>query len=51
MLSLLSIDLCRKTIQAVTLWKEGAGSLLYWRMKLVSELEHIHQGDEAGKPY
>jgi hypothetical protein len=39
--SYLSIDLCKKTIQAVTLWEEGAGSPLYWRRKLVSGFDHM----------
>jgi len=29
--AMLSVELCRKTIQAVTLWEEGANSSLYWR--------------------
>jgi hypothetical protein len=41
MSSHLSIELCRKTIQAVTLWEEGSGSPLYWRKKLVSGLDHM----------
>ena len=37
----LSIDLCRKTIQSITLWEEGRGSPLYWRRKLVSGIDHL----------
>jgi len=39
--AMLSIELCRKTIQAVTLWEEGAESPLYWRRKLVSGIDHM----------
>jgi len=39
--AMLSIELCRKTIQAVTLWEEGAASPLYWRRKLVSGIDHL----------
>jgi hypothetical protein len=41
MTSHLSIELCRKTIQAITLWEEGAESPLYWRRKLVSGIDHM----------
>jgi hypothetical protein len=37
----LSIDLCRKTIQSITLWEEGRDSPLYWRRKLVSGIDHL----------
>lgn len=37
----LSIDLCRKTIQSITLWEEGRDSPLYWRRKLVSGVDHM----------
>ncbi len=37
----LSIDLCRKTIQSITLWEEGRDSSLYWRRKLVSGIDHL----------
>jgi hypothetical protein len=39
--SLLSIELCRKTIQSVTLWEEGYESPLYWRRKLVTGIDHM----------
>ena len=39
--SLLSVELCRKTVQAVTLWEEGYESPLYWRRKLVSGIDHL----------
>ena len=39
--AMLSVELCRKTIQAVTLWEEGAESPLYWRRKLVSGIDHM----------
>lgn len=41
MVSHLSIDLCRKTIQSMTLWEEGKDSPLYWRRKLVSGIDHM----------
>lgn len=37
----LAIDLCRKTIQSITLWEEGRDSPLYWRRKLVSGVDHL----------
>ena len=37
----LSVDLCRKTIQCVTLWEQGHDSPLYWRRKLVSGIDHM----------
>jgi hypothetical protein len=37
----LSIDLCRKAIQSITLWEEGRDSPLYWRRKLVSGVDHL----------
>ncbi len=39
--SLLSVELCRKTIQCITLWEEGPGSPLFWRRKLVSGIDHL----------
>jgi hypothetical protein len=39
--AMLSIELCRKTVQAVTLWEEGIESPLYWRRKLVSGIDHM----------
>jgi hypothetical protein len=39
--AMLSVELCRKTVQAVTLWEEGAESPLYWRRKLVSGIDHM----------
>ena len=39
--AMLSIELCRKTIQAVTIWEEGVQSPLYWRRKLVSGIDHM----------
>jgi hypothetical protein len=32
-------DICRKTIQAIVLWKEGADSPKYWRKKLLSGVD------------
>ena len=37
----MSIDLCRKAIQSITLWEEGRDSPLYWRRKLVSGIDHL----------
>ena len=37
----LSIDLCRKAVQSITLWEEGRDSPLYWRRKLVSGIDHL----------
>lgn len=34
-----TVDICRKTIQAIMLWKEGADSPKYWRKKLLSGVE------------
>lgn len=39
--AMLSIELCRKTIQCITLWEEGHDSPLYWRRKLVSGIDHM----------
>ncbi|WP_152976354.1 hypothetical protein [Methyloglobulus morosus] len=39
--SLLSIELCRKTIQSITIWEEGYESPLFWRRKLVTGVDHM----------
>jgi hypothetical protein len=35
----MAADICRKTIQAILLWKEGADSPKYWRKKLLSGVD------------
>jgi transposase len=35
----MAIDLCKKTIQAITIWLEGEQSAKYWRIKDLSGLE------------
>jgi hypothetical protein len=35
----MATDICRKTIQAILLWKEGPDSAKYWRKKLLSGVD------------
>jgi len=36
----MSIDLCKKTIQAISLWEEGAQSAKYWRKRDLTGIDH-----------
>jgi len=39
--SKLAIDLCRKTVHAVTLWEEGVESTKYWRRYKLGGVDHL----------
>jgi len=41
MSSLMSIELCKKTMQAILLWEEGKDSPKYWRKKLITGVDHL----------
>jgi hypothetical protein len=37
----MTIDLCKKVIQSITLWQEGADSPKFWRKKLITGIDHM----------
>jgi hypothetical protein len=39
--SQMTIDLCKKVIQSITLWQEGADSPKFWRKKLITGIDHM----------
>ncbi len=39
--SQMTIDLCKKVIQSITLWQEGTDSPKFWRKKLITGIDHM----------